>query len=125
MTPERAKELLDSRSAFETLTTQAERRDVLQVWRRMPGSTLPDVLLAIANGIAPRKMIGTLVHMHPDMIIDQSPVYEGETINSPSVLERVYRSIMLLGMPATAPDGYHAKMARLPYSDRRFFPLGT
>ena len=130
MSPERAQSIWDNRSPFGELSmTDAERLAVKAVWKGMPGNTcFADALLRIARNevvAAQPIMIGTAVFSHGDEIIDQSPVYFGETAASASVRDRAERAITLLGMPATDPvHGCNARLHKLQSARVTFYPRG-
>ena len=87
MSPQRAQEIWDTRLPFgELFMTDPERMAVRKVWSGMPGHTcFADALLRIARGEAVAEkpvMIGTAVFTYGDEIIEQVPVYAGETAGS-------------------------------------------
>lgn len=129
MTPERAQEIWETRGPFGELDLQPGEREVVQrVWMGMTGNTcFADALLKIANGLVEptRIRIGTAVFSNGAEILDQSPVYYGETADSLSVRERAIRAITMLGMPATDPvHGCNAKLAKLEHASVEFYPRG-
>ena len=131
MSPERAQQVWDSRSPFGELSlTDAERAAVRSVWKGMPGHTcFADALLRIARGQAiavKPEMIGTAVFSYGDEIVEQTPVYAGESAGSPEVEARARRSIEMLGMPATDPvHGCNARLHKLHRARVTFYPRGT
>lgn len=129
MTPERAREIWETRGPFGDLKLQPGEREIVQrVWMGMTGNTcFADALLKIANGLVEptRIRIGTAVFSCGAEILDQSPVYHGETADSPSVRERAIRAIKMLGMPATDPvHGCNARLAKLGNASVKFYPRG-
>lgn len=129
MTPERAQEIWETRGPFGELDLQPGEREVVQrVWMGMTGNTcFADALLKIAFGLTDptRIRIGTAVFSNGAEILDQSPVYYGETADSLSVRERAIRAITMLGMPATDPvHGCNAKLAKLEHASVEFYPRG-
>ena len=129
MSPARAQEIWDTRAPFGELSlTDMERSEVKKVWDRMPGHTcFVDALLRIARGQAEERpvMIGTAVFSYGGQIIDQSPVYWGETVDSPAVHARARRAVEMLGMPATDPvHGCNANLAKLGMASVKFYPRG-
>lgn len=128
MTPERAQEIWRTRSPFgEVSAAPDEFAYVRGIWARMPGHTSwVDALLRIANGQAEGivPMIGTAAFYYGDEIIEQTPVYFGETVTSPSVEARARRGIEMLGMPATDPvHGCNARLRKFSQSRVKFYPL--
>ena len=131
MTPQRAQEIWDNRLPFGELAsiTDAERLAVRKVWNGMPGHTcFADALLRIARGEAVAEkpvMIGTAVFTYGGEIVEQTPVYMGETAGSEAVYARAKRSIEMLGMPATDPVyGANARLQKLPIAQVKFYPSG-
>lgn len=130
MTPERAREIWQTRTAFGGVSCSAqEDAYVREIWRRMPGATCwAEALLAIANDAVPAErppLIGTVVFSHGDQIIAQVPVYQGESPSDAIVGFRARRSVELLGMPATDPvHGCNRRLAMLGMSNARFYPRG-
>lgn len=130
MTPQRAQSIWDSRLPFGELSmTDAERLSVRKVWSGMPGHTcFVDALLRIARGEAVVEkpvMVGTAVFTCGGEIIEQVPVYSGETAGSETVLARAKRSIELLGMPATDPvHGRNARLVKLAHATLKFYSSG-
>ena len=109
--------------------TDAERMAVRKVWSGMPGHTcFADALLRIARGEAVAEkpaMVGTAVFTYGDEIIEQVPVYAGETAGCDAVYARAKRSIEVLGMPATDPvHGANARLSKLPQASLKFYPCG-
>jgi hypothetical protein len=95
----------------------------------MPGHTcFADALLRIARGEAETQcpvMIGTAVFTCGDEIVEQTPVYEGETAASDAVYARARRSIEMLGKPATDPVyGSIARLIKLQKASVKFYPRG-
>ena len=130
MSPERAQAIWDTRLHFGELSmTDAERLAVRKVWSGMPGHTcFADALLRIAHGEAVAEkpaMVGTAVFTYGDEIIEQVPVYAGETAGSDAVHARAKRSIEVLGMPATDPvHGCNARLRKLALATVKFYPSG-
>lgn len=129
MSPERARAIWNTRGPFGELQLQPGEREIVQrVWIGMTGNTcFADALLKIANGlIEPTRIrIGTAVFSYGAQILDQSPVYHGESADSPYVRERAIRAIKMLGMPATDPvHGCNAKLAKLERATVTFYPRG-
>lgn len=130
MSPERAQAIWDARHPFGELSmTDAERMAVRKVWSGMPGNTcFADALLRIARGEAVAEkpaMVGTAVFTYGDEIIEQVPVYAGETAGSDAVYARAKRSIEVLGMPATDPvHGANARLHKLTLATLKFYPCG-
>ena len=130
MSPERAQAIWDTRLPFGELSmTDAERLAVRKVWSGMPGHTcFADALLRIAHGEAVAEkpaMVGTAVFTYGDEIIEQVPVYAGETAGSDAVHARAKRSIEVLGMPATDPvHGCNARLRKLALATVKFYPSG-
>ena len=130
MSPERAQEIWDTRGPFGELSiTPEEKAYVNGIWVRMPGHTcFADALLRIARGeVGDQKpMIGSAAFYYGDEIIDQVPVYWGETIEGPEVQLRARRSIEMLGMPANDPvHGCNSRLAKFGNSRSVFYPLRT
>lgn len=131
MSPERAQSIWDARQPFGELSmTDAERMAVRKVWSGMPGHTcFADALLRIARGEAVAEkpaMVGTAVFTYGDEIIEQVPVYAGETAGSDAVYARAKRSIEVLGMPATDPvHGANARLHKLAIAQVKFYPRGN
>jgi hypothetical protein len=130
MTPQRAQQIWDNRLPFGELSvSDAERLAVRKVWDGMPGHTcFADALLRIARGEAIAEkpaMIGTAVFTYGGEIVEQTPVYEGETPGSEAVYMRARRSIEVLGMPATDPVyGCNARGIKLANATLKFYPSG-
>jgi hypothetical protein len=130
VSPERAQSIWDARHPFGELSmTDAERMAVRKVWSGMPGHTcFADALLRIAKGEAVAEkpaMVGTAVFTYGDEIIEQVPVYAGETAGCDAVYARAKRSIEVLGMPATDPvHGANARLSKLPQASLKFYPCG-
>ena len=130
MSPERAQSIWDARHPFGELSmTDAERMAVRKVWSGMPGNTcFADALLRIARGEAVAEkpaMVGTAVFTYGDEIIEQVPVYAGETAGSDAVYARAKRSIEVLGMPATDPvHGANARLNKLTLATLKFYSCG-
>lgn len=129
MTPERAQEIWDTRASFGEFSLSPEEKAYVNgIKVRLPGHfNWADVLLEIANGktMGLKPMIGTAVYYYGDEIIDQSPVYLGETVDSYSVSARARQSIELLGHPATDPvHGCNARLHKLGRAQVKFYPLG-
>ena len=130
MSPERAQAIWDARLPFGELSmTDAERLAVRKVWSGMPGHTcFAEALLRIAHGEAVAEkpaMVGTAVFTYGDEIIEQVPVYSGETAGSDAVHARAKRSIEVLGMPATDPvHGCNARLRKLALASVKFYPCG-
>lgn len=131
MSPERAQIIWDRSLPFGELSmSDAERLAVRSVWSGMPGHTcFADALLRIARGeaVAQRPaMIGTAVFTYGTEIIEQVPVYAGETAGSDAVYARAKRSIEMLGMPATDPvQGANARLRKLTQATLKFYPSGN
>ena len=129
MTPERAREIWETRGPFGDLKLQPGEREIVQrVWMGMTGNTcFADALLKIANGLVEptRIRIGTAVFSSGAEIIEQVPVYEGEDINGSAVGARARRSIEMLGMPATDPvHGANARLNKLTLATLKFYSCG-
>lgn len=130
MTPQRAQQIWDNRLPFGELSiSDAERLAVRKVWNGMPGHTcFADALLRIARGEAIAEkpaMIGTAVFTYGGEIIEQTPVYMGETPGSEAVYARAKRSIEVLGMPATDPvHGMNARLRKMALATLKFYPCG-
>jgi len=131
VSPERAQIIWDRSLPFGELSmSDAERLAVRSVWSGMPGHTcFADALLRIARGeaVAQRPaMIGTAVFTYGTEIIEQVPVYAGETAGSDAVYARAKRSIEMLGMPATDPvQGANARLRKLTQATLKFYPSGN
>lgn len=110
--------------------SDAERLAVRKVWTGMPGHTcFADALLRIARGEAVAQwpaMIGTSVFTYGDEIIEQVPVYAGETAGSDAVYARAKRSIEMLGMPATdSIHGANVRLHKLTLATLKFYSCGN
>ena len=130
MTPQRAQEIWDARGPFGELSiTPEEKAYVSGIWVRMPGHTcFADALLRIANcEVGDQKpMIGSAAFYYGDELIEQTPVYWGETIEDSSVQARARRSIEMLRMPANDPvHGCNTRLAKFGNSRAVFYPLRT
>ena len=130
MTPARAREIWETRGPFCDLKLQPGEREIVQrVWMGMTGnSCFADALLKIANGLVEptRVRIGTAVFSCGAEILDQSPVYHGETADSLPVRERAIRAIKMLGMPATdSIHGANARLHKLTLATLKFYSCGN
>lgn len=129
MTPERAKAIWDSRGPYGDLQMTAdEKAFVTGIWRRMAGHTcFADALLRIAQGETQGllPLIGTVVFRHGAEIIDQSPVYAGETVDSPSVMDRARRAVAMLGMNSRPDLRGQTLQTLLEGAEKQFYPLGA
>lgn len=130
MSPERALAIWDARLPFGTLSmTEGERRAVWRVWKRMPGHTcFADALSRIARGEEQEAavLIGTAVFCNGPEIIEQTPVYWGESPDSEAVRQRAAHAIEVLGIPATDPvHGSNARLHKLRSATVTFYPRGA
>lgn len=125
-----AKEIWDERCPFgELAMSNEEREEVKRVWSQMPGNTcFVDALFWIICGedqLVP-ILVGTAVFLYGGEIIEQTPVYWGETADSIAVRSRAERSITMLGMPATDPvTGCNMRLMKMKEARVAFYPRGN
>lgn len=74
---------------------------------------------------AQRPVIGTAVFTLGAMIVDQSPVYAGESVDSESVMERARRSVRMLGISSRPDMPPVSCLSLLERAEKTFYPRGT
>ena len=130
MTPERAQEILESRSPFGEISISAEEKKYVNgIWVRMPGSTsFYDALVRIAKGEAEhvKPMIGSATFYCGERYLTAVPVYLGEDPRGSIVSARARRSIEIVGHPATDPEhGCNALLSMFGNASLSFRELGA
>lgn len=82
-----------------------------------------DALLCIANGQAgPDALIGTAAFVCEDgWVIEQTPVFRGETIESPSVIDRARSHLRQIGQDLN----FNERLVMFETATAKFYPLLT
>lgn len=122
MTPARAQEIWQNRSPFgEVDITPEEKSYVKSIWQCLVcGYCWMVALHWIANGQAgPDALIGSAVFTCQEgWVIEQTPVFRGESIDSPSVIDRARRHLHEIGQDLVCNE----RLVLFETSTAKFYP---
>lgn len=70
------------------------------------------------------EFVGTVLFRYGERIVQQVPLYIGESPDGIEVFERAKRHIEIVGSSDFDTGSRYSALSVLPFSDRRFYPKG-